>query len=177
MLCRLIIGIGLVLVYPQFITMVADYVAEKDRGKGMALNGMMMGLGSLLIFGLVAPIGRNAGVAVVFYITSAIAIAGAFFTVIGLKDRVPRKESRIEKSDGRCSKIVNKNLPLKASYLVSLICRADIVIIATYLVSWAVKLADQYNMTSEERNPQGIHSHDRHGGVFHDCYAGYRYSY
>ena len=56
---RLIIGIGLVLVYPQFITMVADYVAEKDRGKGMALNGMMMGLGSLLIFGLVAPIGKK----------------------------------------------------------------------------------------------------------------------
>ena len=46
-------------------------------------------------------------------------------------------------------KVVNKKLPLKASYLVSLICRADAVIIATFLVSWAVKLADQYNMTSE----------------------------
>ena len=107
---RLIIGIGLVLVYPQFITMVADYVAEKDRGKGMALNGMMMGLGSLLIFGLVAPIGRNAGVAVVFYITSAIAIAGAFFTVIGLKDRAREKKAE-SKSLMAVLKIVNKNLP------------------------------------------------------------------
>ena len=151
---RLIIGIGLVLVYPQFITMVADYVAEKDRGKGMALNGMMMGVGSLLIFGLVAPIGKNAGVEVVFYITAAIALAGVVFTVIGLKDRVPEKKAK-KKGMVEILKVVNKKLPLKATYLVSLICRADIVIIATFLVSWAVKLADQYNMTSETATLRG----------------------
>jgi MFS family permease len=151
---RLIIGIGLVLVYPQFITMVADYVAEKDRGKGMAFNGMMMGLGSLLIFGLVAPIGKNAGVAVVFYISTAIAIAGALFTAMGLKERLPEKKTDKE-GLGAILKLVNKKLPLKASYLVSLICRADIVIIATFLVSWAVKLADQYNMTSETATLKG----------------------
>ncbi|MFC1669994.1 MFS transporter, partial [Spirochaetota bacterium] len=46
---RLILGIGLVFIYPQFITMVADYTYEKDRGKGMGFNGFMMGLGSLLV--------------------------------------------------------------------------------------------------------------------------------
>lgn len=151
---RLIIGLGMVLVYPQFITMVADYVAEKDRGKGMAFNGMMMGLGSLVIFGLVAPIGKNAGVAVVFYISAAIALAGVVFTAIGLKDRMPEKKVE-KKGMMEILKVVNGKLPLKASYLVSLICRADIIIIATFLVSWAVKLADQYNMTSETATLRG----------------------
>jgi len=151
---RLIIGIGLVLVYPQFITMVADYVAEKDRGKGMALNGMMMGLGSLLIFGIVAPIGKKAGVEIVFYISAAIALAGIIFTATGLRDRLPEKKAK-KKGIMEILKVVNRRLPLKASYLVTLITRADIVIIATFLVSWAVKLADQYNMTSEAATLKG----------------------
>jgi MFS family permease len=151
---RLIIGIGLVLVYPQFITMVADYVAEKDRGKGMAFNGMMMGLGSLLIFGIVAPIGKTSGVAVVFYISSAIAVAGVIFTTLGLKERLPEKKPE-KKSLMEVLKVANARLPLKASYLCSLITRADIVVIATFLVSWAVKSADQYNLTSEAATLRG----------------------
>lgn len=151
---RFIIGIGLVLVYPQFITMVGDYVAEKDRGKGMAFNGMMMGLGSLLIFGIVAPIGKKSGVEVIFYISVAIALAGAFFTIVGLKDHLPEKKAE-KKGLMEILKVVNKKLPLKATYLCSLITRADIVIIATFLVSWAVKLADQYNMTSEAATLKG----------------------
>ncbi len=90
---RLIIGIGLVLVYPQFITMVADYVAEKDRGKGMAFNGMMMGLGSLLIFGLVAPIGKKAGIEVVFYITTATCRCRCFIFRHRIKGSYAGKES------------------------------------------------------------------------------------
>ena len=151
---RLIIGIGMVLVYPQFITMVVDYVAEKDRGKGMALNGMMMGLGSLLIFGIVAPIGKNAGVEVLFYISTAIAIIGVIFTTTGLKDRLSKKKAE-KKGIMEVLKVVNKRISLKASYLCTLITRADMVIIATFLVSWAVKLADQYDLTSGEATLKG----------------------
>jgi MFS family permease len=46
---RFLVGIGLILAYPQFITMVGDYTTDKDRGKGMAFNGMAMGFASLLV--------------------------------------------------------------------------------------------------------------------------------
>ncbi len=151
---RLLIGIGLVMVYPQFITMVADYVAEKDRGKGMAFNGMMMGLGSILVFAVLTPIQKKSGVEVIFYISSVIAVAGAFFTIVGLKERLPEKKKE-KKSILDTLKIVKKSLPLKASYLCSLITRADIIIIATYLISWAVKIADKYNMTSDAATHKG----------------------
>ena len=49
---RMLVGMGLMLCYPQFITMVSDYTQPKDRGKGMAFNGIMMGLASIIIFGV-----------------------------------------------------------------------------------------------------------------------------
>jgi MFS family permease len=44
---------------------------------------------------------------------------------------------------------VNKSLTLKVSYICSLITRADMIIIATFLLSWAVKAGDSYGLTSE----------------------------
>ena len=49
---RFLIGIGLILGYPQLITMVGDYTSQNDRGKGMALNGMSSGFASLVMFGM-----------------------------------------------------------------------------------------------------------------------------
>lgn len=151
---RSIIGVGLVLVYPQFITMVGDYVAEKDRGKGMAFNGMMMGLGSILVFAVLTPIQKKAGVEVIFYVAAFVALAGAFFTATGLKDRMPERKKE-KRSIIKTLKVVNKSLPLKATYLCSLITRADIIIIATYLIAWAVKSADKFNMTSDAATQRG----------------------
>ena len=65
---RFIIGVGLILAYPQFITMVADYTYEKDRGKGMAMNGIAMGIAALLVFGAFAPILKKSGVVNLIYI-------------------------------------------------------------------------------------------------------------
>jgi MFS family permease len=151
---RLVIGIGLVSVYPQFVTMVADYIAPKDRGKGMALNGMMIGLGSILIFAVLAPVGRKTGIELLFYIAVAIAVAGVLFTAAGLKERLPEKRGK-EKGIIEVLKVVNKSLALKTSYLCSLIVRADIVVIPTYLIAWAVKLADEYGITSEAATFRG----------------------
>jgi len=86
---RLFLGVGLILCYPQFITMVADYTYEKDRGKGMAMNGVMMALSSLLVFGLFVPIMGKIGVLAFIYIIIAVALGGALSTGLFLKDRLP----------------------------------------------------------------------------------------
>jgi MFS family permease len=151
---RFIIGIGLVLCYPQFITMVADYTYEKDRGKGMAMNGIMMGLASIIVFAAFAPIGRKGGVSSLFIVSSILSLLGFIFTVIYLKDRLPETKAK-KKGLKEIFPVVKKSLPLKASYICCLITRADIVVIATYLVSWAVKSADSYNITSEVATQKG----------------------
>jgi len=152
---RLIVGIGYILVYPQFITMVADYTHEKDRGKGMAFNGMMMGLASILIFAAVAPIGDKTGVGGLFIFASIMALAGALGTAVFLKEHLPE----IKKDDKRSFKevfaVVKKSSSIKASCICSLISRADIGVVATFLIAWAVQQADALQITSEAATKKG----------------------
>ena len=93
-------------------------------------------------------------VILIFYVAAFVALAGVFFAVIGLRDRLPEKKAE-KRGVKEVLRVVNKSLALKVSYLCSLITRADIVIISTYLIAWAVKLADQYNMTSEAATFKG----------------------
>ena len=146
---RFIIGVGLILAYPQFITMVADYTYEKDRGKGMAMNGIAMGVASLIVFGAFAPILKKSGVINLMYIIAVMGVAGAVTTWVFLKDRMPEVK---QKKTGlkELIPIVTKSLPLKASYLCSLITRADIVVLSAFLVTWGVKYGQQIQMASKD---------------------------
>jgi MFS family permease len=145
---RLVIGIGLVLGYPQFITMVADYTYEKDRGKGMGLNGLMMGVASLLVFAILAPILKQIGVAALFVIVAVGSLFGAVSTGVFLKERLPETKNQ-KKGVKEIIGIVRASLPLKASYICTLITRADIVVLAAFVVSWAVKVGENYGLNSE----------------------------
>ncbi len=146
---RFIIGVGLILAYPQFITMVADYTYEKDRGKGMAMNGIMMGIASLFVFGAFAPILKKSGVINLMYIIALLSLFGAVTTWVFLKDRMPEVK---QKKTGlkEIIPVVAKSLPLKASYLCSLITRADIVVLSAFLVTWGVKYGQQIQMASKD---------------------------
>jgi MFS family permease len=151
---RFMVAIGVILCYPQFLTMVADYTQEKDRGKGMAFNGIMMGLASLVVFGAIAPLAREGGVKGLFLVSSLIALAGVLCTGVFLKDRIPeQKRQHLGFKD--ILRMVNKSRALKASYLCCLITRADVAVLATFIISWAVKVADQYQMTSAAATRKG----------------------
>jgi MFS family permease len=146
---RFIVGIGLILGYPQFITMVADFTYEKDRGKGMAANGMSMGFAAILVFGIFGVIVKKMGVIAGINAGAILAATGAVFTWFFLKDRMPEKTK--EKTGLKeAIPVVKKSISLKASYMCSLITRADIIVLATFLVSWGVKIAGDFGLTSTE---------------------------
>lgn len=151
---RFIIGLGLILVFPQFKTMVADYVAEKDRGKGMAVYGSMFGLGSLFVFAVFAPIGKKNGVEMLFYIAAGIAAAGTLLTLLGLKERLPETKSE-KRGLKELLRIVGKSSALKTTYLCGLVTRVDVAITPTYLIAWAVAIAPQLGISSEEASFKG----------------------
>ncbi|MEI6125016.1 MAG: MFS transporter, partial [Pseudomonadota bacterium] len=152
---RLVVGFCMILCYPQFITMVADYTYEKDRGKGMAFNGIMMGLASLIIFSAIAPIGRKSGVEGLFAVASIMALLGMVSTWVFLKERLPETKKEDKKSVKELARVVLKSPALKASYLCSLISRADITVMATFLISWAVQAGEKFQMTSAAATQKG----------------------
>ena len=89
---RFLVGISLITCYPQFIALVADYTGERDRGKGMALNGIMMGLGSIVVFAVLAQIARKTGLMSLFYVAGAIGFLGALVSRLWLVDRMPKEK-------------------------------------------------------------------------------------
>lgn len=93
-LIRFIIGFGLVLAFPQFKTMVADYTDEKDRGKGMAMNGLMIGLGSLLVFTVFTSLSKRGGIEMLFYTSALIGAVGMVMTLSGLRERLPEQKEQ-----------------------------------------------------------------------------------
>jgi len=153
-LIRFIIGFGLVLVFPQFKAMVADYTDEKDRGKGMAINGFMIGLASLLVFAVFTPLSKKSGIEMLFYISTFIAVVGTVMTLWGLRERLPEKKAA-KRSVRELMGVVRKSLALKASYLCTLVTRVDAAITGTYLITWAVKLAPRYGLSSEAASFKG----------------------
>ena len=153
-LIRFAIGVALVLVFPQFKTMVADYTDEKGRGKGMAFNGMMIGVGALLVFTVFAPLGRARGVEVLFYAAALIGVVGMVLSFLGLRERLPEKKEQ-QARVGELLGVVRASLAVKASYLCAFVTRVDVPITATYLITWAVKVAPQYGLSSEAATFKG----------------------
>lgn len=146
---RMIVGIGMILCYPQFITMVSDYTYQKDRGKAMAFNGIMMGFGSIIIFAAVAPLGKVIGLGGLFTLTSAIALAGVIFTWLFLKERRPESKGEEKKRIRDVLKLVVKSPTLRATYLCSLLGRGDVSVTSLFVIVWAVQAGAQLQMTAE----------------------------
>ena len=143
---RFLVGVGLIFVYPQFITMVGDYTYDKDRGKGMAMNGIMMGLASLLVFGILGAIMKKFGVPAGFTAAMLFAAIGAILTGLFVKDRMPEKPKE-KQSFKDVIPLIKKSAALKAAYICSLITRADIVVLATYLITWGTSYGKSTGLT------------------------------
>jgi MFS family permease len=151
---KLFIGIGFILCYPQFITMVADYTFEADRGKGMALNGVMMSLGSFVIFGVLAQVAVRVELLFLFFVIGLLAALGAVISRAGLVDRMPEKK---EVSPGyrEVYGAVSKSLSLQVSYVTTLVSRADVVIIGTLIFVWTVYVAEDFGIDSTTAASKG----------------------
>jgi MFS family permease len=143
---RFLVGMSLITCYPQFIALVADYTDKRDRGKGMALNGIMMGLGSMVVFAVLAQIARKTGLMSLFYVAGAIGFLGALVSRIWLVDRMPKKKPE-KLGIQEIYKVLSKSLPLKVSYFTTFIARPDTSIIATFLILWMVYAADTYGVS------------------------------
>lgn len=146
---RFLIGIGLILGYPQLITMVGDYTSQNDRGKGMGLNGMVSGLASLIMFGMFGAIMKKGGVLAGFDTCLILAAIGAVLTAFFMKDRMPEKPK--EKQGLKdVFPILKESKAMKAAYWTALVTRGDIVVLATYLIVWGVLVGPEHGYSSEK---------------------------
>jgi len=151
---RFIIGISLIICYPQFITLVADYTYEHDRGKGMALNGIMMGLGSIVVFAILAQIARKTGLMSLFYMSGAIGFLGVIVSRLWIVDRMSKEKPK-KLGIKEIYKVVSKSLALKVSYITTLIARPDTSITGVFLIVWMVYMAEKFGISTVKATAKG----------------------
>ena len=151
---RFVIGIGMVLSHPQFVTMVVDYTSEKSRGKGMALNAIMMSLGALTVYGIFTQLAAKIGILGILYVGGFLGLLGTLVAKLGLKDRMPK--DKIKKAGVReFYHVVSKSFTLKVSYVAAFVSRADLVIPSTLLIVWMVSVAGKFGYTPIEATVRG----------------------
>jgi MFS family permease len=115
----------------------------------MAMNGVMMGISSIIIFALFVPIMAKTGVLFLIYIIIAVALGGALSTGVFLKERLP--ETKQEKVGlMKIIPVVRKSIALKASYWCCMITRADIIVLATFVITWGVKYGKELGLSTGE---------------------------
>ena len=145
-LIRFIIGIGIILSFPQTITIVGDYTASTDRGKGMAWHGAMMALGSIIVFGVLARIAGKMGLMSLFYMSGALGFVGLIISRLGLVDRMPKEKAQ-KLGIKETYREVSKSIAIKAGYMVTLVMRADIIVKSVFLFVWLVYMAKQQGVS------------------------------
>ena len=95
---------------------------------------------------------KTAGPAFVFTLSAGFALLGFLVTLLFLKNRQPDTPPEEKKRFLETMGIVKKRLPLKASYLVGFVTRADTPLIPALLPMWGVKVAAEHGMTAAEAN-------------------------
>lgn len=143
---RFLIAAGFVMTWPMFSTLAADYTLYRDRGKAMAYNGLSIGCGGIIVFGVLSQVPKHYGLMTLFYISFVLAIIGALWVKSTLRDRMP--ETKASKSNIKVIyQIVSKNMALKVSYVGVLVARSDQMILGTLVMVWAVHTARAHGYT------------------------------
>lgn len=158
MLCtyviRFAVGIGIVLSHPQFVTMVADYTFERDRGKGMALHALMISLGALCVYGLFTQIASAIGILGLLYLGGLLGLFGVLIARGGLVDRMQWRQTG-KTGVKEIYRAVSKSFTLQVSYCAAFVTRADLAIPSTLLMVWMVSVAQTFEYTTFEATARG----------------------
>ncbi|MBU0928163.1 MAG: MFS transporter [Spirochaetes bacterium] len=144
---RLLIGVALILGYPQLIAMWGDYSSGKDRGKAMAMYGTGVGLAAIIVFGVFGGILRRSGVVSAIMSIVALAAVGGLVALAFQKDHMPEKTAERHRFR-EILPLLRGSRALRASYICAMVTRADIIVLGTYLVAWGVKAASDSGMAA-----------------------------
>jgi MFS family permease len=158
-LYRILYAIGVVAVAGGLSTVLADYPAERSRGKLVAIVGVLSGLGVVLIsqgFGALPKVFSGAGFdgvtagRLTHFIVAGLAVAVALLILWGLKPGLPvRRQDRPSVRDLVIGGFAHARNPrIALAYASAFIARGDQSVNAIFLVLWGTLAAKATGMES-----------------------------
>ncbi|MCG5525040.1 MFS transporter [Ectothiorhodospira haloalkaliphila] len=163
---RIFYAMGIVAIAGALSTVLADYPAERSRGKLVAIIGMLNGLGIVIIgqmFGAFPDIFTSRGVSgtdaglYTFLMVAALAAISAVIIGFGLKPGVPpTREPQPPVRELLVTGFAQARNPrILLSYGAAFIARGDQSINATFVVLWGTTVGIGMGMSSGEAVMQG----------------------
>ncbi len=153
-LFRSLLGLSLLFVWPQVQSLITDYTYVAGRGKAMAVMGFMYTSASLFSFLFLARLPKIIGLYSVFVIIMLLGIFASIMSRIGLVDLVDKKQK--EKIQWKeVFSLLKKSPCLKITFSAAFASRADVVILAMFIMIWVSKEARHFGKTPFEAMAEG----------------------
>jgi MFS family permease len=169
-LARLIYAVGIGAITGMLATVIADYGAEKDRGKLGAMTGFLNGLGVVLVTLFIGKLpaifvaggandidaGRDT-----MLVGAAISVISALVLVFTLRGGVPEKTTQTAKKpvlqllkEGFGLARTSRRIAL--SYASAFVARGDLAIVGLFAIAWGKQAAIAAGMSNAEALKAGL---------------------
>lgn len=164
---RIFLAVGTTGETAMISTIIHDYAAEKARGKMLALCGVLMGIGAVLMNAVVGNLperfiaaGYDAITAGRFmhWVVAAICLVSAVVFAIGFKGGTPvEKEERLSQWELIKRGLIEARRPRVAlAYVASFVSRSDLVILGTFIVLWGTVAGREQGMDTATAVSLGV---------------------
>jgi len=166
-LVRILLALGTTAETNSITTILHDYAAEASRGKLIALVGVMMGFGAVLMNVLAAALppkfigmGYDAIMAgrFMFWAIAVICVISAVIFAMGFKSGTPvepeERLSQLTLIKRGLAEAVRPRVAL--SYAASFVSRSDLVILGTFIVLWGTVAGRDQGMETAEAVQLGV---------------------
>jgi MFS family permease len=166
-LVRIILAVGMTAETSMITTIMHDYSAEKARGKMIAIVGMLMGVGAVLMNVIIGNLPERfieQGVDAItagrymHWIVVVICFISAGIFYIGFKPGTPlSREARLPQLELIKRALAEAKKPrIALAYTASFVSRSDLVILGTFIVLWGTVAGRDQGMETAEAVALGV---------------------
>lgn len=164
-LFRVVTAIGSAAISGMFATVIADYVIDRDRGKGTGLMGFFNGLGAmfavLVLLGLPTFFNKrgyefSSSLIMTFYVVSGIGFFSSVILMLGIRgglvSQTTEKKSLI--SLAKEGIVAAKNPAILLAYLAAFVSRGDLALVGSFLTLWLNKYGIESGLSEADAAKQ-----------------------
>jgi len=158
---RVIYALGAAAIGAMFVAVQADYPAETSRGAFTAVVGVLSIVGFAILIATLAPLPRRLTAGgmdpveagrVAFGVVALIAVAGAVFLRLGLRERTSAQASKssvLAKLRAGFA-VARQNRRIGLSYAAAVVGRADLAIVTIFLSLWVTQASLSAGLSAQD---------------------------
>lgn len=131
-----------------FLPSVAEYTLIQTRGRAMAAYGLLMAFGVMFTNVFFAQLPKYMTLPKIFALGAAVSLLSAMITKKGLVDKSGKEiKTDLKVKIREVLSVLRKSHGLQVAYAAAFTSKTEMMLLASFLMMWIVRVVKQYNMT------------------------------